>query len=226
LNEKEIIIRLTDVTKKYSTLNALDHVSLEIDKGSFVTIIGKSGCGKTTLLKTINALVIPAEGLVEVFGEDISSCDKIALRRRIGYAIQSVGLFPHMTVKNNIAYVPSLTKSWSKKEETEKTVELLELVGLSSEHLKRYPGELSGGQKQRVGIARAIASDPEILLMDEPFSAVDEITRAELQNEIKTLHNKLGLTTVFITHDIREARLLATRLLTMDNGKIIQSENL
>ena len=220
----EIVIRLTDVTKKYDALTALDHVSLEIEKGSFVTVIGKSGCGKTTLLKTINALIVPDEGTVEVFGENLAECDQIALRRRIGYSIQNVGLFPHMTVEKNIAYVPSLTKSWKRSEISERAAALLELVGLSSGHLKRYPGELSGGQKQRVGIARAIASEPEILLMDEPFSAVDEITRSELQKEIKRLHNKLGLTTVFITHDIREAKLLATRLITMDSGKIIQSD--
>ena len=205
----ESIIRFVDVTKAYDDEAILERFSLDIGRGEFLTIIGSSGCGKTTLLKMINGLLIPDKGTVFVQGRDISKTDLIALRRNIGYAIQGVGLFPHMTVRKNIAYVPSLLNKQN-RQKTEAAV------------LERYPSELSGGQQQRVGIARSLAAAPDILLMDEPFGAVDEITRRMLQDEIMRIHRELGVTIVFITHDIREALKLGSRVAVMDHGGLVQ----
>ena len=218
----EPIIRFVDVTKAYDDEAILERFSLDIGRGEFLTIIGSSGCGKTTLLKMINGLLIPDTGTVFVQGQDISKTDLIALRRNIGYAIQGVGLFPHMTVRKNIAYVPSLLNKQN-RQKTEATVaRLVKIVGLDESLLERYPSELSGGQQQRVGIARSLAAAPEILLMDEPFGAVDEITRRMLQDEIMRIHRELGVTIVFITHDIREALKLGSRVAVMDHGGLVQ----
>lgn len=218
----EPIIRFVDVTKAYDDEAILDQFSMDIGKGEFLTIIGSSGCGKTTLLKMINGLLIPDTGTVCVQGQDISKTDLIALRRNIGYAIQGVGLFPHMTVRKNIAYVPSLLNKQNRQKTEAAVARLVKIVGLDQSLLDRYPSELSGGQQQRVGIARSLAAAPEILLMDEPFGAVDEITRRMLQDEILRIHRELGVTIVFITHDIREALKLGTRVAVMDHGGLVQ----
>jgi osmoprotectant transport system ATP-binding protein len=190
--------------------------------GEFLTVIGSSGCGKTTVLKLINGLIRPDSGRILIHGQDLSEIDLIQLRRNIGYVIQEVGLFPHMMIARNISYVPDLIGKEPKEAIRARTRELIELVGLDPELLTRYPSELSGGQRQRVGLARALAASPDILLMDEPFGAVDEITRKQLQQEIKGIHQKLGVTIFFVTHDIREAMKLGTRVLIMDQGKIMQ----
>ncbi|ALU13999.1 glycine betaine ABC transporter ATP binding protein [Eubacterium limosum] len=218
----EPIIRFVDVTKAYDDEAILDQFSMDIGKGEFLTIIGSSGCGKTTLLKMVNGLLIPDTGTVCVQGQDISKTDLIALRRNIGYAIQGVGLFPHMTVRKNIAYVPSLLNRQNRQKTEAAVARLVKIVGLDQSLLDRYPSELSGGQQQRVGIARSLAAAPEILLMDEPFGAVDEITRRMLQDEILRIHRELGVTIVFITHDIREALKLGTRVAVMDHGGLVQ----
>lgn len=218
------IIQFVDVTKAYDDEAILERFSLDIGRGEFLTIIGSSGCGKTTLLKMINGLLIPDTGTVFVQGQDISKTDLIALRRNIGYAIQGVGLFPHMTVRKNIAYVPSLLNKQNRQKTEAAVARLVKVVGLDESLLDRYPSELSGGQQQRVGIARSLAAAPEILLMDEPFGAVDEITRRMLQDEILRIHRELGVTIVFITHDIREALKLGTRVAVMDHGGLVQMD--
>ena len=221
----EAAIRFDHVTVRYGDQTALDDFTISIRKGEFLTIIGRSGCGKTTALRLINGLRTPDEGHVYVNGRDVADSDLIRLRRSIGYAIQDVGLFPHMTVKENVAYVPSLSGMWNKAEKEQKVKPLLEMVGLDPELMKRFPDELSGGQKQRVGIARALAAGPGILLMDEPFGAVDEITRRSLQTEIKQLQNRLHITIVFVTHDIHEAMMLGDRMLVMDAGHMLQLDD-
>lgn len=218
----DALIRFKHVVKKYGEQTVLKDFSLDIPKGEFLTVIGRSGCGKTTALKMINGLNVPDEGNIYVEGKDISGVDQISLRRKIGYVIQSIGLFPHMTVEKNITYVPDLSGQWDRPTAKRKVGELLEKVGLDMSYAKRYPDELSGGQCQRVGIARALASNPEILLMDEPFGAVDEITRKTLQGEILHIQKKLNVTVIFITHDIKEALRLGTRVLVMDEGGIAQ----
>lgn len=215
------MIKLEKVTKKYENLTALENFSLEIPEGEFVTIIGSSGCGKTTLLKLVNGLLAPDEGKIYVNNQDISQLDQNRLRRRIGYVIQSIGLFPHMTIFENIAYVPRLLKT-PKAEISVRVEELISMVDLEKEILRKYPDELSGGQKQRIGIARALAARPSIMLMDEPFGAVDEITRKVLQEEIIKIQKQLGITILFVTHDIREALRLGHRVLVMDKGRIEQ----
>lgn len=218
-----IIIRFDHVYKSYKENNILADFCLEISKGEFITVIGSSGSGKTTMLKMINGLLSPTSGIVYIDEKDISKENQTLLRRNIGYVIQGIGLFPHMTIRKNIAYVPSLLNHRNKKKTEQAVNNLMKIVHLESEMLDRYPSELSGGQRQRVGIARALAARPEILLMDEPFSAVDEITRKMLQDEIIRIHNELGVTIVFITHDIKEALKLGTRVLVMNQGRIEQS---
>lgn len=218
----DTIIRFEHISKTYGENNILQDFNLDIRKGEFLTVIGSSGSGKTTMLKLINGLSVPTAGRILIDGKDIAQEDQTLLRRNIGYVIQGIGLFPHMTVKANIAYVPNLLNRRD-KERTRRAVErLIRVVGLETEMLDRYPSELSGGQRQRVGIARALAANPEILLMDEPFGAVDEITRQLLQNEIARIHQELGVTIVFITHDIKEALKLGSRVLVMDQGRIEQ----
>ena len=220
----EPIIQFEGVSKSYGPQTVLRDFSLEVVRGEFLTIIGRSGCGKTTALKLVNGLIAPDAGRVRVKGQDVAETDPVALRRRIGYAIQSVGLFPHMTVEKNIAYVPSVSglEGWKGARRREKTAALLERVGLAPELAGRYPRALSGGQRQRVGIARALAAGPEILLMDEPFGAVDEITRGQLQEEIQRIHRESGITILFVTHDIGEALKLGTRTLVMEGGRVQQ----
>ena len=190
----DAIVRFERVSLSYGENQVLKDFSLEVPRGQCLTIIGSSGCGKTTMLKMINGLLTPDTGRILVDGQDISQTDLTRLRRGIGYAIQNVGLFPHMTVRQNIAYVPSLSKQWDKETERRQVAELLKTVGLEEAMADRYPSELSGGQKQRVGIARALAAKPSLMLMDEPFGAVDSITRKGLQKELKRLHKELGLT--------------------------------
>lgn len=217
-------IEFQGVSKRFgkTTRNAVDHVNLTINEGEFITILGSSGCGKTTLLKMINRLYEPDGGRIILFGEDIRTIDAIKVRRRIGYVIQQVGLFPHMSIADNIATVPRLLK-WDKEKINSRTEELLSLVGLNpAEFKKRYPNQLSGGQQQRVGVARALATDPKIMLLDEPFGAIDSITRLKLQDELLQIHGGLKKTFLFVTHDIEEAFKMGSRVIIMNEGKIIQ----
>lgn len=216
------IIEFKNVKKVYDKNVVIDNFNLTIEEGEFVTIIGLSGCGKTTILKMINRLVVPDSGTVFVNGEDVSNQNIINLRRNIGYAIQGSVLFPHMNVEQNIAYVPNLLN----KKDTDKTSvavdKWMQMVGLDEKLKSRYPSELSGGQQQRVGIARSLAASPNILLMDEPFGAVDEITRRQLQKELHQIYKKTGITILFITHDISEALKLGTKVLVIDKGVVQQ----
>lgn len=218
------MIRLEHVTKSFGRYKALDDVSIVVEEGEFLTVIGRSGCGKTTMLRMINGLQKPDSGKVYAAGEDVGEADLIRLRRKIGYVIQNKGLFPHMTVEKNIIYVPVISGQKDKRQNRKLAEELIGLAGLEREMLDRYPEELSGGQQQRVGIARALASRPKLLLMDEPFGALDEITKRAMQNELLALQKKLGMTVVFITHDIREAMKLGDRVLVMEQGKIAQCD--
>lgn len=218
----EPIIEFEHVRKSYGEKTVLNDFSLAVEPGDFVTIVGASGGGKTTVLKMVNGLLTPDAGTIRVMGRDIREMDLIQLRRNIGYAIQGSVLFPHMTVTENIAYVPNLLNKKDKARTNAAVAKWLAIVGLDEELLQRYPAELSGGQQQRVGIARALAASPEILLMDEPFGAVDEITRASLQQEIARIHRETGITVLFVTHDIAEALRLGTRVLVMANGEIQQ----
>lgn len=218
------MIRLEHVTKSFGRYKALDDVSIVVEEGEFLTVIGRSGCGKTTMLRMINGLQKPDSGKVYAAGEDVGEADLIRLRRKIGYVIQNKGLFPHMTVEKNTIYVPVISGQKDKRQNRKLAEELIGLVGLEREMLDRYPEELSGGQQQRVGIARALASRPKLLLMDEPFGALDEITKRAMQNELLALQKKLGMTVVFITHDIREAMKLGDRVLVMEQGKIAQCD--
>lgn len=205
-----------------STEPALDSTSLVIEAGSFVTVLGTSGSGKTTLLKLINRLCRPDSGVIRVSGEDISMVSDIALRRRIGYVIQHVGLFQHLTIARNIAIVPEILK-WPKPKIEQRIDELLTLVGLEpAQFRQRYPRQLSGGQQQRVGLARALAGDPGILLMDEPFGALDVIIREKLQDELIGIQNRLRKTVVFVTHDVQEALKLGNRVILMNEGQVQQ----
>ena len=217
------IIEFKDISKHYSDSDfSIDNFNISDEKGDFVTMIGGSGCGKTTILKMINGLITPDRGSVIVNGKDVSESDIVELRRRIGYAIQGTMLFPHLNVRENIAYVPNLFHENDSEKTDEAIDKWLDIVGLDSSILSRYPHELSGGQQQRVGIARALAASPAILLMDEPFSAVDEITRTQLQKEMKEIHEKTKITVMFVTHDIREALYLADKVLVMQNGIVHQ----
>ena len=219
-----IKMELRQVFKSFPGVKALDDVSIVVEEGEFLTVIGRSGCGKTTMLRMINGLQKPDSGKVYAAGEDVGEADLIRLRRKIGYVIQNKGLFPHMTVEKNIIYVPVISGQKDKRQNRKLAEELIGLVGLEREMLDRYPEELSGGQQQRVGIARALASRPKLLLMDEPFGALDEITKRAMQNELLALQKKLGMTVVFITHDIREAMKLGDRVLVMEQGKIAQCD--
>lgn len=216
------VIEIRNATAAYGENEVLRGVSLFVEKGEFIVMIGPSGCGKTTLLKMINGLVVPTKGEVLVNGKKLTECNLVAMRRHIGYAVQGAKLFPHMTVEDNICYVPGLEKKMPRVEKDVLTKRMLEMVELPCELAGRFPRQLSGGQQQRVGIARALASEPDILLMDEPFGAVDEITRKTLQEELITLWQKTGVTIVFITHDIGEAFRLGSRILVMKDGGIWQ----
>lgn len=198
-------------------------ISLQVEPAETLVLLGRSGSGKTTLLKLINRLLLPSAGEVSVQGRATADWDPIRLRRGIGYVIQDAGLFPHFTVAENVALVPTLEK-WDSSRTTARVNELLTLVGLDAREFgSRYPHQLSGGQRQRVGVARALAVDPPILLMDEPFGALDPVTRAELQREFSALARRLAKTIVFVTHDIREALLLATRIVLLQGGRVVAS---
>jgi osmoprotectant transport system ATP-binding protein len=199
---------------------AVHSVSLAVPRGSFVALVGSSGSGKTSTLKTINRLIEPDAGDVLVGGRSSRALPPHELRRRIGYVFQHIGLFPHLTVAENIAITPRLLK-WRDAEVAARTAELLELIGLPQEHGGRFPGTLSGGQRQRVGVARALAARPAIMLMDEPFGALDPVTRDVLGTEYRRLHEQFGLTTLMVTHDVLEALLLADRIVVMSGGRII-----
>ena len=216
------IIEFKNITKKYSDKLALDHIDFSVQAGEFITLIGPSGCGKTTLLKLINGMVEPTQGEIIVYEKSIAQWDLIQLRRKIGYVIQNVGLFPHMQIWENIGYVMKLNGD---NQETIKAraKELINLVNLDESYLDKKPHQLSGGEKQRIGVARALATDPDIILMDEPFGAVDEINRKILQDELFGLYKKLKKTIVFVTHDIEEAMKLGTTIVLMNAGKIVNS---
>ena len=215
------IIEYKNIGKSYQGKWVVRNFNLTINEGDFLCIVGTSGSGKTTLLKMINGLVIPDEGDITINGIRVIDQDIISLRRKIGYAIQGDGLFPHMTVADNIGYVPKL--DGVPKEEVDSIVNrMLSLVGLPLDSKGKYPKELSGGQQQRVGIARAYANSPKILLMDEPFGAVDSITRYQLQEDLKQIHKQTDCTIVFITHDMHEAFKLGTHILVMHEGKMQQ----
>ena len=224
------MIEIKNVSKKLGKRLILDDVSLQIEEGSFVVLIGPSGCGKTTTLKLINKLIEPTQGDIFINGTPISKQNTIKLRRNIGYVIQSVGLFPHMTIRENIELIPKLKNEKTEEEIEQKNIELMKMVGLNpNEYLDKYPSELSGGQQQRIGLVRAIATDADIILMDEPFSALDPITRTQLQEWLYSLQEELKKTIIFVTHDMDEALKLADKICIMKDGKIQQydtAENL
>ncbi|HBH3809240.1 TPA: ABC transporter ATP-binding protein [Clostridioides difficile] len=217
------MIDIRNVTKKIGNNVILDDISLVVETGTLVVLIGSSGCGKTTTLKLINKLIKPTSGEIYINGKPISQENEIELRRKIGYVIQNTGLFPHLTIKENIELIPRLKKEKSVEEIEKRTLQLLEMVGLDSgEFLNKYPSELSGGQQQRIGVARAIATDAEIILMDEPFSALDPITRTSLQEQLFSLQDELKKTIIFVTHDMDEALKIADKICIMKDGRIAQ----
>jgi osmoprotectant transport system ATP-binding protein len=200
---------------------AVQNLSLHVGEGELLILLGASGCGKTTTLKMINRLIEPTEGRIEIGGENVRRLDPIRLRRRIGYIFQGIGLFPHMTIAQNVGIVPRLL-GWKKADIEARVDELLNLVGLPPEEFReRRPRELSGGQQQRIGVARALAARPQALLMDEPFGALDPITRDDLQRDFKRLHGEMGLTAVMVTHDMTEALLMADRIAVMQDGRLV-----
>lgn len=215
------MIEFKNVSKTFAGQQAVSHLDLHVKTGAFSVLIGTSGSGKSTTLKMINRLVEHDEGEIYFAGKEIRQLPVLELRRRMGYAIQSIGLFPHWTVAQNIATVLQLQK-WSRSQRDARVDELMALLGLDPSLRDRFPHQLSGGQQQRVGVARALAADPEVLLMDEPFGALDPVTRGALQQEMVRIHRLLGRTIVLVTHDIDEALQLADHLVLMDNGKVVQ----
>jgi osmoprotectant transport system ATP-binding protein len=217
------MISLESLTKRWDNGQvAVDALDLEVGEGEITMLVGPSGCGKTTTLKMVNRLIEPTSGRIFLGGEDVTSADPVELRRRIGYVIQQVGLFPHLTVADNVATVPRLL-GWEKARIRRRVDELLELVGLDpAQYRRRYPHQLSGGQRQRVGVARALGVDPPVLLMDEPFGAIDPITRDRLQGEFLRLQAEVGKTVVFVTHDIDEAVRLGDRIAVLRQGGVLE----
>ena len=217
------MIHYEQIAKSYQDgVNAVSDFTLSIAEGELLVIIGPSGCGKTTVLKMLNRLVEPTSGRILLNGEDIRTLDPIALRRNMGYVIQQVGLFPHMNILENITVVPDIL-GWPLEKQRTRAYELLKLIDMNpSEFARRYPYQLSGGQQQRIGVLRALAADPAVILMDEPFGAVDPLTRTKLQQELKTLQTRLHKTILLVTHDIDEAFRLADRVLLMQGGRIVQ----
>ncbi len=216
------MIEISEVSKSFEGRQAVSELSLTVENGEFAVLIGTSGSGKSTMLKLLNRLLEPDSGSIRLQGRNIAEHAPEQLRRHIGYAIQSVGLFPHWTVEQNIGAVPALLK-WPKARIRDRVSELLELLHLPPEEFRhRYPDQLSGGQQQRVGVARALAADPDVLLMDEPFGALDPVTRASLQQELANIHQVSGKTIVLVTHDIDEALALGELIILMDHGRIVQ----
>ncbi len=214
------VVEFRDVSYRVNGTDVLSGFNLHIQRGETLVLLGRSGSGKTTTLKLVNRLLLPTSGEVRVKDVPTTQGDVIRLRRSIGYVIQDVGLFPHFTVERNIGLVPKI-EGWPEDRIRARVAELMQMVGLQPEMVSRYPHQLSGGQKQRVGVARALAANPEILLMDEPFGALDPLTRDELQREFLSLRKRLGKTVVFVTHDLREAIRLATRIALMEAGKLV-----
>jgi osmoprotectant transport system ATP-binding protein len=217
-------VEFKNVVKQFPNAGypALDHISLSIEEGELVTILGTSGCGKTTLIKMINKIYEADEGQILLEGKDIKNLDAVKLRQGIGYVIQQTGLFPHWTIGKNIATVPRILK-WDKNRINTRVDQLMHMVNLDPEEFKnRYPHQLSGGQQQRVGLVRALAADPKVMLLDEPFGAIDAINREMLQDELLSLHRQTGRTFLFVTHDVNEALKLGTKVLIMDKGRIQQ----
>ncbi len=220
MKESQTIVEFRNAGFAVGDFQILKNINLEIFEGEIFVLLGESGCGKTTTLKLINRLIEPTSGEVLVEGKSTSAWDAIKLRRRIGYVLQEAGLFPHFDVEKNVGLVPSL-ENWDSKEIQKRTTEMLELVGLTPAKFgNRFPSELSGGQRQRVGVARALAANPDLLLLDEPFGALDAITRNHLQKEFAKLVKALHKTAVFVTHDLQEAFTLGTRICLMDKGEI------
>jgi len=218
------MIRLTQVSKTFDggRSYAVNHLSFNVDMGETLVLLGSSGCGKTTTLKMINRLIEPFEGIIEVHGKNVMNQDPVDLRRQIGYVFQGIGLFPHMTIEQNVGLVPRLL-GWSRNKRQDRVQELLELASLpANEFANRFPDELSGGQQQRVGVARALAADPAYLLMDEPFGALDALSRETLQQELLSLKRRLKKTIIFVTHDIFEALLLGDRIAILHEGNLQQ----
>src|SRR5687768_4900204 len=221
MTETPVKIRFRSVTYTVGSTVILNGITLDVREGDTVVLLGESGCGKTTTLKMINRLIEPTTGEVFVEGRPTTAWDPIELRRRVGYVLQEAGLLPHFSVGDNVGLVPRLL-SWEESRRRQRIGEMLELVGLSPiRYADRFPHELSGGQRQRVGLARALAADPDILLLDEPFGALDAITRSRLQTEYSDLMRSLGKTAVFVTHDLHEAMLLSSRIALMDKGQIV-----
>ena len=216
------MIRLDHVTKRFGAQTAVDDLTLDVAGGEVCVLVGPSGCGKTTTMKMVNRLIEPTSGRIYLEGDDVSTVDPVALRRRIGYVIQHIGLFPHLTIADNVATVPRLL-GWDRTRVRARVSELLELVGLAPDtYATRYPSELSGGERQRVGVARALGADPPVLLMDEPFGAIDPITRERLQSEFLRLQAELHKTVVFVTHDIEEAVRLGDRIAILREGGVLE----
>ncbi|HHJ9075963.1 TPA: betaine/proline/choline family ABC transporter ATP-binding protein [Streptococcus mutans] len=222
--DKDPVIEFKEVNKIYGDNVAVKHINLKIMAGEFVCLIGTSGSGKTTILRMINRMLKPSNGKIFIKGEEISDLNPVQLRRKIGYVIQNIGLMPHMTIYENITLVPKLLK-WSEDKKKAKAKELIKLVELPEDFLDRYPYELSGGQQQRIGVVRALAADQDIILMDEPFGALDPITREGLQDLVKSLQEKTGKTIVLVTHDMDEALKLATKIVVTDKGHMVQQAN-
>ncbi len=218
--DRPLAVEYRDFTYAIGGRTILDRFNLQIPEGETLILLGRSGSGKTTALKCVNGLIFPTSGQVIVNGKPTTDWDLIQLRRSIGYVIQEAGLFPHYTVQQNVGLVPKL-ENWEPSRVTARTAELLRLVGLAPEEYQdRYPRQLSGGQRQRVGVARALAADPKLLLFDEPFGAVDPVTRLELQRQFLALRNQFGKTSIFVTHDVREALSLGTRIGLLRGGKL------
>ena len=216
------MILLERLTKRYDEATAVEDLSLEVNAGELLVLLGGSGCGKTTTLKMINRLIEPTSGRVQIDGDDVHRLEPYELRRQIGYVFQRIGLFPHMTIAENIAITPQLL-GWEPERTARRVDELLELVELDPDEMRaRLPEALSGGQQQRVGVARALAAEPRVMLLDEPFGALDPLTRDRLQESFTRIRRQLGLTAIFVTHDMVEALILGDRIAVMDGGRLVQ----